>query len=713
MNTCFNKNSTVDGWRDCLRCGKRGIKDTFYGRNKDFCSVKCSRFGNSCRDFIFRFLNQLPMIKANASVNLMDLTSVFESYEFAPVHAFKHIPLSRCWETMFQDDQCTVEIVHESTGEDRVWFAEVLSHKGYFLKVKLIGKERFYFLNPGVVNIHPVGYALKNKKRYGLPFKNHMPIEDICKIVDDKIINHKTINMDLYNMFTKETMNDYENSVTFEVIDKSCPDQFLTGKVRSTFGDWVYVKYDLSDEGIWVHPVQGFFRPPAWCQLVGHPIRTTSHYVTSSVYDFTRDTSVQKLFSKHLLMESPDIDNKFEIGMKLEVLDPFDHLMRIGTVENILRYGFIMIKFDHDDKTLCYHITSSHLYPPGFSDLNGILIHDADFNQFHWSKYKMLKNESLAPSHVLPKLVFDCNLKEGMIVETFNLRGHGVISYAIILRVIGRLVLIDFIHHSFDHGLLVDCDSPCLFPVGHSQMISRKDRYIKYDWLTIEEFQENVRMNLNLVQMNQQILPEDGGQSDQEQLEVMPDIPDFSDMEDSPVLNYSDITYSRSQHYKEDRKLVFDYEKKVAVEPINPIEEVEVDQFIAMMENNDQKVKQQMLTFKDNEKSKNDRFNLEQTFELACERNSDIFSTIISIKNINNKNYLHWTVEDVSNLLRHNFKLSKYVDNFIINNIDGLRLFEYANNYDKLKTLIEPVGDQLKLRFLVEKVRKQFDQFIY
>lgn len=70
------------------------------------------------------------MIKANASVNLMDLTSVFESYEFAPVHAFKHIPLSRCWETMFQDDQCTVEIVHESTGEDRVWFAEVLSHKG-------------------------------------------------------------------------------------------------------------------------------------------------------------------------------------------------------------------------------------------------------------------------------------------------------------------------------------------------------------------------------------------------------------------------------------------------------------------------------------------------------------------------------------------------------------------------------------------------------
>lgn len=167
--------------------------------------------------------------------------------------------------------------------------------------------------------------------------------------------------------------------------------------------------------------------------------------------------------------------------------------------------------------------------------------------------------------------------------------------------------------------------------------------------------------------MNQQILPEDGGQSDQEQLEVMPDIPDFSDMEDSPVLNYSDITYSRSQHYKEDRKLVFDYEKKVAVEPINPIEEVEVDQFIAMMENNDQKVKQQMLTFKDNEKSKNDRFNLEQTFELACERNSDIFSTIISIKNINNKNYLHWTVEDVSNLLRHNFKLSKYVDNFIIN----------------------------------------------
>ena len=89
------------------------------------------------------------------------------------------------------------------------------------------------------------------------------------------------------------------------------------------------------------------------------------------------------------------------------------------------------------------------------------------------------------PANVFPQKKNVCNFKEGMIIETFNLRAHGVVSYAIVLRVVGRILLIDFIHHSSSNGLLVDCESPCLYPVGFYAILHQRDKNIRFDHLPV------------------------------------------------------------------------------------------------------------------------------------------------------------------------------------------------------------------------------------
>ena len=128
----YYKDTMGDGWRNCVRCGKKGIKDTFYGRNKEFCSIGCSRLALSTRDYLFRNRNKLPFIKITITNTVMDLQNYFDKFDFAPVYAFHHVPLARCWRSIFQPNMY-VEIIHETTGSERIWLAKVLSHKGIFI----------------------------------------------------------------------------------------------------------------------------------------------------------------------------------------------------------------------------------------------------------------------------------------------------------------------------------------------------------------------------------------------------------------------------------------------------------------------------------------------------------------------------------------------------------------------------------------------------
>lgn len=356
---------------------------------------------------------------------------------------------------------------------------------GYYIKVKLLGKDKYYFLNPGMVNLFPLGHAVRAKKQYGVPFRNYAG-HTLYAILTELLKEKNTIRMDLFSAFGEELYSaEYDPYMTYEVIDKADPSQYMTARVRGTFGDWALLRYDLKEESIWSHPRSGFWRHPGWCQIVGHPIFTTRPYSLNCLLEFSRDPEIRALYVNQLVLESDCLETDFKVGMKLEVLDPFDHCMRVGTVATVLRFGFLTIRFDHDTKVLTFHCSSPYLYPATFSELNGLPITIRGkgnvVSNFTWRGYKIRPGESFAPSSLFPSKAFDSLFKEKMILETFNLRGHGVVSLVIVMRVIGRILQLDFLSHTTKTGFYVDACSPNLLPIGYTNMLQNKHEYLRFD----------------------------------------------------------------------------------------------------------------------------------------------------------------------------------------------------------------------------------------
>lgn len=351
--------------------------------------------------------------------------------------------------------------------------------------MKLVGKDKYYFLNPGMVNLFPLGHAVRAKKQYGVPFRQYSG-HTLYAMITELLREKNTIVMDLFSAFGKElNTTRYDPYMTYEVLDKADTSQYMTARVRGSFGDWVLLRYDLKEESIWTHPRSGFFRQPGWCQIVGHALWSTRTYALNSLIEFSRDPEIRALYVNQLVLEGDCLDTPFKPGMKLEVLDPFDHCMRVATVAFVLRYGFLMIRLDHDSKLLAFHCTSPYLYPATFSELNGIPITIRGKNNivthFTWRNYRQRPGETFAPSSYFASKVFDSRFKEKMILETFNLRGHGVVSLVIVMRVIGRILQLDYISHSTKTGFYVDACSPNLLPIGYTNMLQNKHEYIRFD----------------------------------------------------------------------------------------------------------------------------------------------------------------------------------------------------------------------------------------
>lgn len=69
-----------------------------------------------------------------------------------------------------------------------------------------------------------------------------------------------------------------------------------------------------------------------------------------------------------------------------------------------------------------------------------------------------------------PKLGF-FDFRKNMILETFNILGPGVISYAVVVTVVGRLLNLKFLRNSKDDPKIwVDCESANLLPFGYSHL---------------------------------------------------------------------------------------------------------------------------------------------------------------------------------------------------------------------------------------------------
>lgn len=67
--------------------------------------------------------------------------------------------------------------------------------------------------------------------------------------------------------------------------------------------------------------------------------------------------------------------NQFEVGMKLEVIDPLNlSTICVGTVHKLLRNNYLMIGVDgathpNGSDLMCYHASSPYIFPVGFCKL--------------------------------------------------------------------------------------------------------------------------------------------------------------------------------------------------------------------------------------------------------------------------------------------------------------------------------------------------------
>ncbi len=369
------------------------------------------------------------------------------------------------------------------------------------MKAELLGKDRYYFLNPGMVNLFPLGYAAAHGKPYGVPFRNYAG-PSLFLLLEELLQTHLTLTQDLFTAFHEDlpSASAYDPLVTYEVVDKSDPRQWLTAHPGGGFGEWRAFHYDLDCRRRyrWEHPRTGFVRASGWCQVVGQPLLAPRSYALNCLIEFFRDPATREEYARSMavapvdepLEPPPGQGRGWAVGMKLEVLDPGDHAFRVGTVVAVLRYGYLQIKLDRDMKTLTFHFTSPHLYPATFCELNGVPLYEfpptrmmaVEEQLFTWRGYPMRPGESFAPLGLFQlRRPVESRLQVRQVMECFNMRGHAIASMLIVLRIVGRLLMVDYVTCPSGIGFWVDADSPCLLPVGYTNMLQERDYTVRYD----------------------------------------------------------------------------------------------------------------------------------------------------------------------------------------------------------------------------------------
>lgn len=152
--------ATEDGWQKCLVCGKRGIKGTYYGRDKQYCSQACQRTSVRTTQTVDNGRPPLKSIPSGAPIGrkplprigtssvthhiysrlvssgtlaqVNTLVNAFEQLHFAPVYCFKHAPLKKLWKRVFETGRLTAVDFKHNTG-DAYWHANLVAHFGWFL----------------------------------------------------------------------------------------------------------------------------------------------------------------------------------------------------------------------------------------------------------------------------------------------------------------------------------------------------------------------------------------------------------------------------------------------------------------------------------------------------------------------------------------------------------------------------------------------------
>ncbi|XP_064607601.1 MBT domain-containing protein 1-like isoform X2 [Liolophura sinensis] len=510
-----------DGMATCEMCGAIGIKHAFYSKSKRFCSLACSRgFAAAQKEGKLLSMQNRVQVKvepgtkskpkytkpspvgnaAMLSIGGNSKQGNGKSFDWATflsatnaqaasVNCFKHCPMSDCWENI--NEGMKVEVInHDCDLANTVyWIATVIKVAGYKAQLRYEGygndQSNDFWINLSSQDVHPVGWCATIGKPLVPPQTIQHKYTDWKDFLVRRLTGARTLPSNFYHRVIESINNHkFKKGIKVEVVDKMCVSAMRVAVVDEVIGGRLRLQYQEKAEendDFWCHMRSSLLHPIGWSQHVGHILHASQEYKNKSLGKVTMqkydpDDATPDMFRS---MKEPPSGLKFQVGMKLEAIDPLNlATICVSTVMKVLKDKYLMIGIDGSmaqsgSDWFCYHSSSPCIFPAGFCEINDLdLTPPKGYKgQFKWFDYLRQTKSSAAPVKLFDKEIPKHGFKPGMKVEAVDLMEPRLICVGTVVKVVGRLLRIHFDGWESDYDQWVDCETPDLYPVGWCEMM--------------------------------------------------------------------------------------------------------------------------------------------------------------------------------------------------------------------------------------------------
>ena len=334
----------------------------------------------------------------------------------APVSAFRHAPMSDCWENIIVGMKVEVENRDsENTNSafaDAYWVATVLRISGYtaLLRYEGFGQDgsKDFWLNLCSERVHPVGWCATKGKPLIPPKTIQSKYNDWKDFLVKRLTGARTLPSNFYPKVQESVQSIFRPGMKLEVVDKMRICQVRVATILEITGRRLRLQYDEvdhDDREFWCHEESPLIHPVGWARRVGHQIVASQEYFDRCSMDNFLETDCTSDMFPEPQWPLPGAGNTnnglpatFQVGCKIEAVDPLNlSTICVATLMKVLRFGYIMVRIDgyENDATgsdwFCYHSSSPLIFPPGFAERSNIQLKRPTGYEDKFSWYEYLK----------------------------------------------------------------------------------------------------------------------------------------------------------------------------------------------------------------------------------------------------------------------------------------------------------------------------------
>jgi len=366
------------------------------------------------------------------------------------------------------------------------WIASVVGVDTNLMLLRYCGYEdetQDFWFDVRSKHLHPIGWCFKVRRPLLPPPELRTVARDWQKFVFKQLTGARTFSSEFMDKVKKGHYNKFEIGSKVEVCDKRNLLSMCVATIVDIVGDRLRLRYDgLDDEpsdDYWSHFLSSDIHPVGWSQLVGHTLSPPhgwkgsltewNEFLAEDLHD--SNDAAQECFVPESMGTPPSDAGSFEIGMKLEALDPVNPLsLTVACVKKKLQFNYFVVGLDSQETSFICHSSCSSIFPVGWAKQHKVfLTPPKEFagKLFDWTKY-LLKTESIAaPAHLFSHLKrriipFEIGTK----VEAVDLREPSFICPATIVETHSSLLRVHFDGWDSTFDQWINHESLELFPVN-------------------------------------------------------------------------------------------------------------------------------------------------------------------------------------------------------------------------------------------------------